>query len=189
MEPVATAAPPFVTCRGERFRLYLDEPTLQRRIREMGRQIAADYAGTEPPIFIGVLNGAYVFVADLMRHLEVHCAIDFMAVASYGSSTDSSGVVRILKDLDTVLEGREVLIVEDIVDSGLTLAYLLDVLRRRNPADVRVVALFVKDKPDQTPVQVDYVGFTIPDAFVVGYGLDARKQWRNLPFLAAIDVE
>lgn len=161
------------------------ETAIRERVGELGAALAGHY-GNRRPLLVGILTGAYVFMADLARAMPIPLDVEFMAVSSYGEATETSGVVRILKDLDTVIEGREVLIVEDIVDSGLTLAYLLDVLRRRNPADLKVVALFVKDKVDQKPVQVDHVGFRIPDEFVVGYGLDAGKQWRNLPFLAAI---
>jgi hypoxanthine phosphoribosyltransferase len=168
--------------------VLVTEAEIRARVEQLGSELAEHY-GDRKPLLIGILTGAYVFMADLSRSMCIPLDVEFMAVSSYGVATETSGVVRILKDLDTAIEGREVLIVEDIVDSGLTLAYLLDVLRRRNPSDVRVVALFVKDKADQVEVQTDYVGFRIPDEFVVGYGLDARKQWRNLPFLAAIRTD
>ena len=136
-----------------------------------------------------MLKGAIFFVADLMRALEVPCAIDFMAVASYGSSTDSSGVVRILKDLDASIEGRDVLIVEDIVDSGLTLNYLLRTLRARNPASLEVCALLTKPERRKVELPIRYVGFEIPNEFAIGYGLDYREQYRNLPFVAALSGE
>jgi hypoxanthine phosphoribosyltransferase len=164
----------------------VEAEALAQRVRELGAEISRDYAGKE--IFlVGVLKGAIFFVADLMRYLEVHCAIDFMAVASYGSSTDSSGVVRILKDLDVSIEGRDVLIVEDIVDSGLTLNYLLRTLRARNPASLEVCALLTK--PERLKVRdlpIRYVGFEIPNQFAIGYGLDHLERYRNLPYVAAL---
>ena len=160
---------------------------LSRRVRELGRQISADYAGRDL-LLVGVLKGAVFFLSDLMRHIDVPCEVDFMAVASYGSSTDSSGVVRILKDLDAPIEGRDVLIVEDIVDSGLTLQYLLRNLGARDPASIEVCALLTK--PDRRKVELEprYVGFEIPNRFVVGYGLDHAEKYRNLPFVAALDL-
>jgi len=164
----------------------VEAEALAQRVRALGAEISRDYAGKE--IFlVGVLKGAIFFVADLMRYLEVHCAIDFMAVASYGSSTDSSGVVRILKDLDVSIEGRDVLIVEDIVDSGLTLNYLLRTLRARNPASLEVCALLTK--PERLKVRdlpIRYVGFEIPNQFAIGYGLDHLERYRNLPYVAAL---
>jgi hypoxanthine phosphoribosyltransferase len=136
---------------------------------------------------VGVLTGAVTFMTDLMRAMTIPLEVDFMAVSSYGASTRTTGVVRILKDLNQEVEGRRILVVEDIVDSGLTLQYLLDVLQRRNPRDIRVVALLKKVKPDAVPVQVDQVGFDIPDEFVVGYGLDYAGQYRNLPYVAILD--
>jgi hypoxanthine phosphoribosyltransferase len=163
----------------------VEEDALAARIRELGAQISADYAGGEL-FLVGVLKGAVFFVADLMRQLEVPCAIDFMAVASYGSSTDSSGVVRILKDLDASIEGRDVLIVEDIVDSGLTLNYLLRTLRARNPASLEVCALLTKPERLKVELPIRYVGFEIPNKFAIGYGLDYGERYRNLPYVAAL---
>jgi hypoxanthine phosphoribosyltransferase len=161
------------------------EEDLARRVRELGDEISRDYAGREL-FLVGVLKGAVFFVADLMRQLQVHCAIDFMAVASYGSSTDSSGVVRILKDLDVSIEGRDVLIVEDIVDSGLTLHYLLRTLRARNPATLEVCALLTKPERRKVDLPIRYVGFEIPNRFAIGYGLDHDERYRNLPYVAAL---
>jgi hypoxanthine phosphoribosyltransferase len=163
----------------------VEEDALAARIRELGAQISADYAGGEL-FLVGVLKGAVFFVADLMRQLEVPCAIDFMAVASYGSSTDSSGVVRILKDLDASIEGRDVLIVEDIVDSGLTLNYLLRTLRARNPASLEVCALLTKPERLKVELPIRYIGFEIPNEFAIGYGLDYDERYRNLPYVAAL---
>jgi hypoxanthine phosphoribosyltransferase len=160
---------------------------LQRRVAELGRQISEDYAGREL-FMVGVLKGAVIFLADLMRHLDVACEIDFMAVSSYGSQTDSSGVVRILKDLDAPIEGRHVLIVEDIIDSGLTLHYLKRNLQAREPASLEACALLIK--PDRLRAGLApprYVGFPIPDRFAVGYGLDYAQHYRNLDYVAALD--
>src|SRR3954454_13905760 len=166
-------------------RTLVEQGDLAARIRELGAEISADYAGREL-FLVGVLKGAVFFVADLMRELEIHCAIDFMAVSSYGSSTDSSGVVRILKDLDAPIEGRDVLIVEDIVYSGLTLSYLLRTLRAREPASLEVCALLTKPERRKVDLPIRYVGFEIPNRFVIGYGLDHAERFRNLPFVAVL---
>jgi hypoxanthine phosphoribosyltransferase len=158
---------------------------LQHRIREMAADISRDYKGRDL-LLIGVLKGAVFFLADLMRHLDIPCEVDFMAVSSYGSSTDSSGVVRILKDLDAPLEGRNVLIVEDIVDSGLTLQYLTRTLEARNPASIEVCALLTKPERRKVDTPARYVGFEIPDKFAIGYGLDYAERYRNLPFVATL---
>jgi hypoxanthine phosphoribosyltransferase len=159
---------------------------LQRRVRELGEEISGDYAGRSL-LLVGVLKGAVFFLSDLMRFIDIPVEVDFMAVASYGSATDSSGVVRILKDLDAAIEGRDVLIVEDIVDSGLTLQYLMRNLGSRNPRSLEVCALLTK--PDRRKVELPtrYVGFEIADRFVVGYGLDYGERHRNLPFVAALE--
>jgi hypoxanthine phosphoribosyltransferase len=159
---------------------------LARRVRELGAQITADYAGRDL-LLVGVLKGAVFFLSDLMRHIAVPCEVDFMAVASYGSATDSSGVVRILKDLDVALEGRHVLIVEDIIDSGLTLQYLLRSLGARNPASIEVCALLTKPERRKVELEPRYVGFEIPNRFVVGYGLDYGERYRNLPYVAVLE--
>src|SRR3954468_24660312 len=166
-------------------RTLVEEGDLGARVRELGAEISADYAGRDL-FLVGVLKGAVFFVADLMRELGVDCAIDFMAVASYGSSTDSSGVVRILKDLDASIEGRDVLIVEDIVDSGLTLNYLLRTLKARNPASLEVCALLTKPERRKVDLPIRYVGFEIPNEFAIGYGLDHLERYRNLPYVAAL---
>jgi len=159
---------------------------LQRRIRELGVEISRDYADRDL-IMIGVLKGAILFLADLMRELTVPCEVDFMAVSSYGSATDSSGVVRILKDLDSSIEGRNVLIVEDIIDSGLTLQYLLRNLRARNPASVEVCALLTKPDRRRVELPIRYVGFEIPNRYVIGYGLDYAQRYRNLDCVAVLN--
>jgi hypoxanthine phosphoribosyltransferase len=159
---------------------------LQRRVRELAEAISRDYAG-RPLLLVGVLKGAVFFLSDLMRFIDIPVEVDFMAVASYGSATDSSGVVRILKDLDIPIEGRDVLIVEDIVDSGLTLQYLLRNLGSRNPASLEVCALLTKPDRRKVDLPTRYVGFEIPDRFVIGYGLDYAERHRNLPFVAVLE--
>jgi hypoxanthine phosphoribosyltransferase len=160
---------------------------LARRVKEMAAEVSRDYAGKDL-VLLCVLKGAVFFLADLMRHLEIPCEVDFMAVSSYGSATKSSGVVRILKDLDAVIEDRDVLIVEDIVDSGLTLQYLLRNLAGRNPRSLEVCALLIKPERREVELQAKYVGFEIPDQFVVGYGLDYGERYRNLPYVAALKL-
>ena len=167
-------------------RILIDEDAIRLRISEIARELDDEY-GESTPLLVGVLNGAITFMTDLMRAMTVPLEVDFMAVSSYGAATQSSGVVRILKDLDQEIEGRRIIVVEDIVDSGLTLQYLLDNLERRNPADIAVVALLKKDKPDAIQVQVDKVGFAIPDEFVIGFGLDYAGKYRNLPYVAVLD--
>lgn len=169
-------------------RILISEEQLAARIKELGEQITADYAGKEI-LAIGVLRGAVVFMADLTRAIKVPVAIDFMAVSSYGSGTDSSGVVRILKDLDENIEGRHLLIVEDIIDSGLTLMYLLENLKSRKPASIKLCTLLNKPERRKAEVQIDYNGFTVPDYFVVGYGLDFAEKYRNLPFIGILKPE
>lgn len=160
---------------------------LKERVRVLGQQISADYEGRDL-LLVGVLKGAMFFLADLMRQMVPGtCEVDFMAVASYGSATDSSGVVRILKDLDTPIAGRDVLIVEDIVDSGLTLQYLLRNLGARDPASLEVCALLTKPERRKAEVPIRYTGFEIPNRFAIGYGLDHDQRWRNLPYVAALD--
>jgi len=158
---------------------------LERRVRELGVEISRDYQGKEL-FLVGVLKGAVFFLSDLMRAIEVPCEVDFMAVASYGSSTDSSGVVRILKDLDATIEGKDVLIVEDIIDSGLTLSYLLRTLRAREPRSLEVCALLTKPERREVDLPIRYTGFEIPNKFVIGYGLDHAERYRNLPYVAVL---
>jgi hypoxanthine phosphoribosyltransferase len=171
---------------GEIGEVLVSAEDLQRRVRELGAEISSDYSGRRL-LLVGVLKGAVFFLSDLMRFIEIPVEVDFMAVASYGSATDSSGVVRILKDLDTAIEDRDVLIVEDIVDSGLTLQYLLRNLGSRNPKTLEVCALLTKPARRKVSLQAKYVGFEIPNTFVVGYGLDYAERHRNLPFVAALE--
>jgi hypoxanthine phosphoribosyltransferase len=165
--------------------VLVEAEDLQRRVVELGAEISADYKGRDL-VMVGVLKGAVIFLADLMRHISVPCEIDFMAVSSYGSATDSSGVVRILKDLDAPIADRNVLIVEDIIDSGLTLHYLMRSLNAREPASLEVCTLLAK--PDRLRVELEprYVGFEIPNRFAIGYGLDHAQHHRNLDFVAAL---
>lgn len=167
-------------------KVLLTEETLARRISEMGTELTRDYRNRDLFV-IGVLKGANIFMSDLIRRIELPLHIDFMAVSSYGMSTESSGTVRILKDLDFSIEGKDVLIVEDIIDSGLTLNYLMKILMERKPASLRICTLL--DKPDRRRVDipVDYCGFQIPDAFIVGYGIDYAEKYRNLPYVAVLD--
>ena len=161
---------------------------LAHRVRELAGEISRDYAGRDL-LLIGVLKGAVFFLSDLMRSLEVPCQVDFMALSSYGSATETSGVVRILKDLDAPIEGRDVLIVEDIVDSGLTLSYLFRMLRARNPATMEVCALLTKPERRKVELPIRYVGFEIPNRFAIGYGLDHAERFRNLPYVAVLEGE
>ena len=159
---------------------------LRHRVRQLGAEISRDYADKDL-LLIGVLKGAVFFMADLMRHLTVPCEVDFMAISSYGDSTDSSGIVRILKDLDINIEGRDVLVVEDIIDSGLTLSYLMRNLEAREPASLEICALLTKPDRREIEVPVRYVGFEIPNRFVIGYGLDFAERYRNLPYVGVLD--
>ena len=165
--------------------VLVDPEVLSARVAELGAEISADYEGRDL-LLIGVLKGAVFFMADLMRKLTIPCEVDFMAISSYGASTDSSGVVRILKDLDINIEGRHVLVVEDVIDSGLTLSYLMRNLESREPATLEVCALLTKPDRREIDVPVRYVGFEIPNRFVIGYGLDFAERYRNLPYVAVL---
>lgn len=168
--------------------ILVQRDELAHRVRELGEEVSRDYRDRDL-LLVGVLKGAVFFLSDLMRHLDVPCEVDFMAVSSYGSSTDSSGVVRILKDLDAPIEGRDVLIVEDIVDSGLTLSYLFRMLRARGPASLEVCALLTKPDRREVDMPIRYVGFEIPNRFAIGYGLDYAERYRNLPYVAVLAAE
>jgi len=167
-------------------RILISESAIQAEILAMAKELDAEYA-EDQPLVICVLRGAVAFMADLVKAMTIPLEMDFMAISSYGTSTKSSGVVRILKDLDEEISDRRLIVVEDIVDSGLTLHYLLELLAARNPKDIRVVALVKKEKPDAIEVQVDRIGFTVPDEFVVGYGLDYAGRYRNLPYIGILD--
>jgi hypoxanthine phosphoribosyltransferase len=171
--------------RDELGEIVVSAEEIQAKIAELGAAITADYAGRRP-ILVGVLKGAFILMADLARHIHLPLRFDFMAVSSYGSATKTSGVVRILKDLDHEIEGEDVLLVEDIIDSGLTLNYLLRYLRARGPASLEVCAMFAKEARRRVEIPVRYEGFRIPPHFVVGYGLDYGERFRNLPFLAVL---
>ena len=168
--------------------MLIDEERLRSRVAELGEEVSADYADRDL-LLIGVLKGAVFFMADLMRHLTVTCEVDFMAISSYGAATDSSGVVRILKDLDINIVGRDVLVVEDIIDSGLTLSYLMRNLEAREPASLEICALLTKPERREIDVPVRYVGFEIPNRFVIGYGLDFAERYRNLPYVGVLDPD
>lgn len=169
-------------------RVLLDSAAIDRRVRELGDSISRDYAGREL-LAVGILKGALIFLADLVRRLTVPVAIDFVAVGSYGAGTESSGAVRILKDLEQDIAGRHVLLVEDIVDTGLTLNYLLEIFRARAPASLRVCVLLDKPERRRVPVPIDYCGFVIPDEFVVGYGLDYNERYRHLADIVVLRRE
>jgi hypoxanthine phosphoribosyltransferase len=169
--------------------VLLTSEQIQRRIGELAAEIARDYADVADLLLVGVLKGSVMCMVDLARALERPVALDFIAISSYGRSTETSGVVRVLKDLDTDITGRHVLIVEDIVDSGLTLAYLRESLQRRNPASLRICALLNKPARREAAVHVDYVGFDIPNEFVVGYGLDYAERYRNLPYIGVLNAD
>jgi hypoxanthine phosphoribosyltransferase len=165
--------------------ILIEQEPLQARIAELGVEISSEYEGRDL-LLVRVLKGAVFFMADLMRELSIPCEIDFMAISSYGAATDSSGVVRILKDLDTNIAGRDVLVVEDIIDSGLTLSYLMRSLKARKPASLEICALLTKPERREIEVPVKFVGFEIPNKFVIGYGLDFAERYRNLPFVAVL---
>jgi hypoxanthine phosphoribosyltransferase len=183
------AAPEIVFCRGERFRRYLDEETILARVHALGRRLSEDYAAADsPPIFIGVLNGAYVFMADLLRAVTIDCEVDFYKLSSYGMRKVSSGQVHELKGVDARLEGRHVVVVEDIVDTGLSMRYILDRVAALQPASLRAAALLRKPDAAKVDVALDYLGFDIPDRFVIGYGLDYGQLARNLRGLYVLDA-
>jgi hypoxanthine phosphoribosyltransferase len=169
-------------------KVLIDDAQVQAKIRELGTQITADYAGKDL-LLVGVLKGALLFIVDLARQIDLPLELDFMAISSYGAATETSGVVRILKDLDTSIEGRDVLIVEDIIDSGLTLNYIVEHLRNRGPASIKICSLLNKPSRRRVDVKVDYRGFDIPDEFVVGYGLDFQQRYRNVPFVGVLKPE
>ncbi len=168
--------------------VLIREAELRARVADLGGQISADYDG-KTPLLVGILKGAAIFLSDLIRHITIPCMLDFIATSSYGTATESSGIVRILKDLDQSIEGRHVLVVDDIIDTGFTMDYLLETLKARYPASLRVCALLDKVSRRRRHVPIDYRGFEIPDRFVVGYGLDCGGIYRNLPFICVLKPE
>ena len=169
-------------------RILLTESELKERVAELGRQITEDYAGREP-IFVGVLKGCFIFMADLLRSVELHCTMDFMAVSSYGDGTTTTGAVKINKDLSRDIAGKDVIIVEDILDSGVTLSYLKNYLSVRQPASIKIITLLDKPSRRKADITADYSGFEVEDAFVVGYGLDYAERYRNLPYIGILKPE
>lgn len=173
-------------CEEDIKEILLNEEELNKKVKEIGKKISEDYKGKDL-ILIGVLKGSVVFMADLMKEINIPCNMDFMAVSSYGNSSETTGVVRILKDLDFEIENRDVLIVEDIIDSGVTLKYLVDYLKGRKPASIEIVCLLNKQERRQADIDVKYIGFDVPDYFLVGYGLDYAEKYRNLPYIAILE--
>lgn len=168
--------------------ILLSEEQIHTRVRELGAEISRDYAGKEP-LFVGVLKGCFIFMADLFREVTIHGSVDFMAVSSYGNGTSTTGAVKINKDLSQDIENRDVIIVEDILDSGITLSYLTKYLQNRKPSSICIATLLDKPARRRADVQAKYAGFTVPDAFVVGYGLDYAEKYRNLPFIGVLKPE
>ena len=165
--------------------ILLSQEQLEQRVAQLGAEITRDFAG-RAPLFVGVLKGCFVFMADLMRHVDLPCSIDFMAVSSYGSGTKTTGAVKIIKDLNQDIEGKDIILVEDILDSGVTLHYLTEYLSVRKPATITIATLMDKPSRRKAPVYARYSGFEIPDAFVVGYGLDYDERYRNLPYIGIL---
>lgn len=168
--------------------VLLSEEEINKRVKELGAQITKDYAGKEP-FFVGVLRGCFVFMADLVRNVDLYCTMDFMAVSSYGNGTSSTGAVKITRDLTEDIEGKDVIIVEDILDSGITLNYLKSYLQNRKPASIKIVTLLDKPERRSVPITADYFGFSVPNEFVVGYGLDYAETYRNLPYIGILKPE
>lgn len=180
--------PETVTCNGESFSIYLTKKEIDQRVAELGEELSAEYEG-KYPIFIGVLNGAYIFLSDLMRQVEIPCEVDFLKLSSYGDEKVSSGQVTDLKDIDANIEGRHVVLVEDIVDTGLSMKYIVNKLQAKNPESIATVSLLHKTEATLHDVQLDYVGFRIPTLFVLGYGLDYAQEGRNLAQIYILDGE
>lgn len=168
--------------------ILLSEEEIKAKVRELGEQLTRDYEGRSP-VFLGILKGCYVFMADLLKSVDLYCEMDFMAVSSYGSGTSTTGAVKITKDLNRDIEGRDIIIVEDILDSGVTLSYLKGYLANRNPASLRIVTLLDKPERRRTDIEADYFGFVVPNEFVVGYGLDYDERYRNLPYIGILKPE
>lgn len=170
-------------------KILLTEEEILSKVEQLGKKITLDYQGKKDILLVGVLKGAFIFLADLMRNIQLPVQVDFMAVSSYGASTESSGVVRILKDLDQDIEGKNLIIVEDIIDSGLTLSYMCKILESRKPESLKICSLLDKPSRRKVDLEVDYLGFQIPDEFVVGYGLDYSEKYRNLPCIGVLKPE
>jgi hypoxanthine phosphoribosyltransferase len=170
---------------GEEFEVLLSEKQIQERISELGRQISRDYSG-KTPVFIGVLNGAFIFMTDLLKNISINCEVDFFKLSSYGDSKISSGNVKLLKELDCDVNERDIIIVEDIVDSGLSIKYIEDIFKEYKPASMRVISLLLKPESLKYDVKIDYIGFNIPSKFVIGYGLDYEQKYRNLKSIYAL---
>lgn len=168
--------------------VLFSEEVLRKRVKELAVQISSDYKGKEL-VVVGILKGSVVFTAELIKDIDIYCELDFMAVSSYGNSTETTGVVRILKDLDNSIEGKHILIVEDIVDTGTTLSYLLKYLKARKAASIEIVALLNKPARRKVELPVKYIGFEVPDAFIVGYGIDYAEKYRNLPYIGILKPE
>lgn len=178
--------PDTVTCNGEKFKLFINRLEIDERINQLGEEIDKDFKNKKP-IFIGILNGAFIFLADIMRHVSIPCEVDFMKLSSYGDAKVSSGEVTELKHIDAKIEGRHVILVEDIIDTGLSMNYMVKRMKEQNPASVSVCTLLHKKEATKFDVQIDYVGFEIPNAFVLGYGLDYAQEGRNLSQIYVID--
>lgn len=184
--PEQTASPASITCQGDRFRLYLDRETIQERTAQIGRALSEEFEGKKP-IVIGVLNGAFMFMADLLRTLDIDCEVDFLKLSSYGAAKVSSGTVEELKKVDADLKGRHVIVVEDIVDTGLSMNYILNRLRRYDPLSLTTVTLLHKYEATEVDVDLDHVGFQIDNLFVIGYGMDYAQVGRNIPEIYILD--
>jgi len=169
-------------------KVLISREELEAQISRLGADITRDYAGKKP-IFIGILKGCFIFMADLLRNVELYCDMDFMAVSSYGDGTNTTGAVKITKDLSRDIAGRDVIIIEDILDSGVTLSYLMDYLQIRSPASIKIATLLDKPSRRRAPITPDYCGFSVPDEFVVGYGLDFAEEYRNLPYIGVLKPE
>jgi len=176
----------YISVNNDRFVLYLTESKIQRRVRALGKQISKEYRG-RVPIFIGVLNGSFIFLSDLIRHVTIDCEIDFLKLSSYGDSKISSGNVKMLKELNCQIEGRDIIIVEDIVDSGLSVDFMVKLVRQQNPRSFKIISLLYKKDALKVDVPIHYIGFTIPNYFVIGYGLDYAQKERNLRAIYRLD--
>ena len=177
-----------ICMKNDMLKTLYSKQDLETTVARLGREITEDYRG-KTPVMVAVLRGAFIFMADLVRAIEIPCTVDFMVVSSYGKGTTSSGSVKIIKDLDTNIEGKDVIIVEDILDSGVTLSYLKKYLANRDPASIKIVTLLDKPERRKADIKADYFGFTVPDAFVVGYGLDYAERYRNLPYIGVLKPE